>query len=70
MYLAAKRAPWSDYADFWPEFTKAIIPLQKSYAASWSPGRFQWVDSGHDMHAEQPGAVLDALRWVVVQGAA
>ena len=68
VYLAAKRAPWSDNADFGPKYTKAIIPLQKSYAASWSPGKFEWVDSGHEIHSEKPGVVGDAVRWVVREG--
>lgn len=68
VYLAAKQAPWSDYTDFGPRYTKAIIPLQKSYAASWSPGKFVWVDSGHEIHSEKPGAVGDAVRWVVKEG--
>jgi pimeloyl-ACP methyl ester carboxylesterase len=68
VYLAAKQAPWSDYAEFGPKYTKAIIPLQKAYAASWSPGKFEWVDSGHEIHAEKPGVVGDAVRWVVKEG--
>jgi pimeloyl-ACP methyl ester carboxylesterase len=68
VYLAAKQAPWSDQTDFGPKYTKAIVPLQKSYAASWSPGKFEWVDSGHDIHVEQPGAVGHAVRWVVANG--
>ena len=68
VYLAAKQAPWSDYTDFGPRFTKAIVPLQKAYAAGWSPGKFQWVDSGHEIHTEKPGAVGDAVRWVVKEG--
>jgi pimeloyl-ACP methyl ester carboxylesterase len=69
VYLAAKQAPWSDYTEFGPRYTKAIIPLQKSYAASWSPGKFVWVDSGHEIHIEKPGVVGDAVRWVVKEGA-
>ena len=66
VYLAAKRAPWSrEYADFGRAYTKAIVPLQKAYAASWSPGKFEWVDSGHEIHSEKPGVVGDAVRWVV-----
>ena len=68
VYLAAKQAPWSDYTDFGPQFTKAIVPLQKSYAASWSPGKFVWVDSGHEIHSEKPDVVGDAVRWVVEEG--
>lgn len=68
VYLAAKQAPWSAIADLGPAYTKAIVPLQKSYAASWSPGRFQWVDSGHDIHSEKPEVVADAVRWVVKEG--
>lgn len=68
IYLAAKQAPWSDRADAGPQYTKAIIPLQKSYAASWSPGKFVWVDSGHEIHSEKPGVVGDAVRWVVREG--
>ena len=68
VYLAAKQAPWSDRAEFGPQYTKAIIPLQKSYAASWSPGKFVWVDSGHEIHTEKPGVVGDAVRWVVRKG--
>jgi hypothetical protein len=41
------------------------IPLQQAYAESWSPGKFEWVDSGHDIHVEKPEAVADAVRWVV-----
>jgi pimeloyl-ACP methyl ester carboxylesterase len=67
VYLAAKQTPWSDQTDFGPDYTKAIIPLQKSYAASWSPGKFEWVDSGHDIHVEQPAVVADAVRWVVAK---
>jgi pimeloyl-ACP methyl ester carboxylesterase len=70
VYLAAKQAPWSDYSEFGPRFTKAIVPLQRSYAESWSPGRFVWVDSGHDIHSEKPRAVGDAVRWVVEEGRA
>ena len=55
--------------EFGPPFTKAIIPLQKSYAASWTPGKFVWVDSGHDIHYEKPAVVGDAVRWVVVGAA-
>ena len=65
MYLAAKQAPWSGYTEFGKAYTRAIVPLQKSYAAGWSPGRFVWVDAGHDIHAEKPSAVGDAVRWVV-----
>jgi len=69
VYLAAKQAPWNEvYADFGTKYAEAIIPLQKAYAASWSPGKFVWVDSGHDIHAVQPGAVGDAVRWVVKEG--
>jgi pimeloyl-ACP methyl ester carboxylesterase len=68
VYLAAKQAPWSDRAEFGPRYTRAIVALQKSYAASWSPGRFEWVESGHDIHVEQPGVVGDAVRWVVDEG--
>ena len=68
VYLAAKQVPWSDRSEYGPDYTKAIVPLQKSYAASWSPGKFEWVDSGHNIHVEQPGAVGDAVRWVVDQG--
>jgi hypothetical protein len=68
VYLAAKQAPWSDQTEFGAEYTKAVIPLQESYAASWSPGKFEWVDSGHDIHVEKPGVVGDAVRWVVDQG--
>jgi pimeloyl-ACP methyl ester carboxylesterase len=69
VYLAAKQAPWSNQTDMGPAYTKAIISLQKSYAASWSPGEFVWVDSGHDIHAEKPAVVGDAVRWVVKEGA-
>jgi pimeloyl-ACP methyl ester carboxylesterase len=68
VYLAAKQAPWSDNVDFGPRYTKAIVPLQKSYAASWSPGKFVWVDSGHEIHRDKPGVVGDAVHWVVKQG--
>jgi pimeloyl-ACP methyl ester carboxylesterase len=68
VYLAAKQAPWSDRSEFGPKYTKAIVPLQKSYAASWSPGKFEWVDSGHNIHVEQPGVVGDAVRWVLDKG--
>ena len=68
VYLAARRAPWSDDVGMGRRFTRLIVPLQKSYAASWSPGRFQWVDSGHEIHSEKPGAVGDAVRWVVENG--
>jgi pimeloyl-ACP methyl ester carboxylesterase len=68
VFLAAKQAPWSDSTQFGPKYVKAIIPLQKSYAASWSPGRFVWVDSGHEIHQEKPGVVGDAVRWVVKEG--
>jgi pimeloyl-ACP methyl ester carboxylesterase len=69
VYLAAEQAPWDVvYAEFGPRYTEAIIPLQKSYAASWSPGKFVWVDSGHDIHTERPDVVGDAVRWVVKEG--
>ena len=68
VYLAAKQAPWSDNADFGPRWAKAIVPLQKSYAASWSPGKFEWVDSSHEIHQEKPDVVADAVRWVVKEG--
>ena len=68
VYLAAKQAPWSENAEAGPQWTKAIIPLQKAYAASWSPGKFVWVDSGHEIHYEKPGVVGDAVRWVVRKG--
>jgi hypothetical protein len=68
VYLAANQAPWSDYTEFGPRYTKAIVPLQKSYAASWSPGKFEWVNSGHEIHSEKPRVVLDAVRWVVKEG--
>jgi len=69
VYLAAKQAPWNDSnTEFGPRYTKAIIPLQKSYAASWSPGRFMWVNSGHEIHSEKPDVVGDAVRWVVKEG--
>ncbi len=67
VYLAAKQAPWSEQSEFGPKYTKAIVPLQMSYAASWSPGKFQWVDSGHEIHVEQPGVVGDAVRWTVAE---
>lgn len=51
--------------EFGPAWTEAIIPLQQAYAESWSPGKFEWVDSGHDIHVEKPEAVADAVRWVV-----
>jgi pimeloyl-ACP methyl ester carboxylesterase len=66
VYLAARQAPWNEvYADHGPRYTKAIVPLQKAYAASWSPGKFQWVDSGHEIQSERPDVVGDAVRWVV-----
>ena len=68
VYLAAKQEPWSDDTDAGPKYVKAIIPLLKSYAAGWSPGKFQWVDSGHNIHLEKPGVVGDAVRWVVREG--
>jgi len=68
VYLAAKQAPWSDRSEFGPKYTKAIVPLQKSYAASWSPGKFEWVDSGHEIHVEQPAVVAEAVHWVVDEG--
>lgn len=67
-YLAAKQAPWSAATELGPAYTSAIVPLQKSYAASWSPGKFQWVDSGHEIHIEKPGVVAEAVRWVVKEG--
>lgn len=67
-YLAARQEPWSGYTELGSRWTRRIVPLQKSYAASWSPGRFQWVDSGHDIHAEKPAAVAAAVRWVVSKG--
>ncbi len=69
VYLASKQEPWSGYTDMGSAYTKAIVPLQKAYAASWHPGRFVWVDSGHDIHAEKPAVVGDAVRWVVKEGA-
>jgi hypothetical protein len=27
-----------------------------------------WVDAGHDIHAEKPAVVGDAVRWVVKEG--
>ena len=51
-----------------PRWAKAIVSLQKSYAASWSPGKFEWVDSGHEIHQEKPDVVADAVRWVVKEG--
>ena len=68
VYLAAKQAPWSDQTDLGSKYAKAIVPLQQSYAASWSPGKFEWVESGHDIHVEQPGVVADAVHWVVNEG--
>ncbi|GAA1998346.1 alpha/beta hydrolase [Microbacterium pumilum] len=68
VYLAAEHAPWSDQTELGPAYAEAIIPLQQSYAASWSPGKFEWVDSGHDIHSENPGAVGDAVRWIVKEG--
>jgi pimeloyl-ACP methyl ester carboxylesterase len=68
VYLAAAQAPWSDQTELGPAYAEAIIPLQQSYAASWSPGKFEWVDSGHDIHLENPGAVTEAVRWVVSEG--
>ena len=68
VYLAARRAPWSDNLDMGRRYVHRIVGLQKSYAASWSPGRFQWVDSGHEIHTEKPGVVGDAVRWVVAKG--
>ena len=68
IYLAAKQAPWSDEIWFGPRYTKLIIPLQKSYVASWSPGRFVWVDSDHDIQLNKPDAVPDAVRWVIEEG--
>lgn len=68
VYLAAKKEPWSGYTDFGEAFTEAIVPLQKAYATSWSPGKFQWVNSGHEIHAERPAAVGRAVRWVVKKG--
>jgi len=68
VYLAAKQAPWNGATEFGPAYTRGIISLQKSYAASWSPGRFVWVDSGHEIHSERPAVVGDAVRWVVKEG--
>lgn len=68
VYLASKREPWSSYTDMGPAYAKAIVPLQKAYAAGWHPGRFVWVDAGHDIHAEKPAVVGDAVRWVVKEG--
>ena len=51
--------------EFGPRYAKAIVPLQKSYARSWSPGKFVWVNSGHDIHHEKPSVVADAVRWVM-----
>ena len=65
VYLAAKWAPWSDQTDLGPKYQKAIIPLQKAYAASWSPGKFEWVDSGHEIHIERPEVVAAAVKWVL-----
>lgn len=65
VYLAAKQAPWSDLAEFGVAYTRRIVPLQKSYAAGWSPGKFEWVDSGHDIHSERPDVVGAAVRWVL-----
>lgn len=65
VYLAAEREKWSTFSEFGPAWTGAIIPLQQAYAESWSPGKFEWVDSGHDIHVEKPEAVADAVRWVV-----
>jgi pimeloyl-ACP methyl ester carboxylesterase len=65
VYLAAQREPWSGYTDFGHDFTEAIVPLQQSYAESWSPGKFEWVDAGHNIHLEKSEAVADAVRWVV-----
>jgi pimeloyl-ACP methyl ester carboxylesterase len=68
VYLASEREPWSAATDMGAAYSKAIVPLQKAYAASWHPGRFVWVDSGHDIHAEKPAVVGDAVRWVVKEG--
>lgn len=65
VYLAAKQAPWSASAAFGKVYSRKIVPLQKSYAESWSPGKFIWVDSGHEIHYERPEVVGDAVRWVV-----
>ena len=65
IYLASRREPWSDMDEFGPRYAKAIVPLQKSYARSWSPGKFVWVNSGHDIHHEKPSVVADAVRWVM-----
>jgi pimeloyl-ACP methyl ester carboxylesterase len=65
VYLAAKRADWNHETAFGPAWPKAIVALMQSYAAGWSPGKFEWVDSGHDIHAERPDVVGDAVRWVV-----
>jgi pimeloyl-ACP methyl ester carboxylesterase len=68
VYLASKREPWSAMTDFGPAYTEKIVPLQKAYAASWAPGKFLWVDSGHEIHVEKPDVVRDAVRWVVEKG--
>jgi len=65
VYLAAQKKPWNELTEFGSQWTESIIPLQESYAASWSPGKFEWVDSGHDIHAEKPQVVGDTIRWVV-----
>ncbi|MFH8252593.1 alpha/beta fold hydrolase [Microbacterium sp. B2969] len=67
VYLAAKRASWNHETAFGPEWPTAIVALMKSYAASWSPGKFEWVDSDHDIHLERPDIVADAVRWVAEQ---
>ena len=40
-FLAAQQSPASAFTEFGPQFTKAIVPLQEAYAASWSPGKFE-----------------------------
>ena len=65
VFLASEREPASGYSDFGAAYTEAIVPLQKAYAESWSPGKFVWVDAGHDIHVDDPTAVADAVDWVV-----
>ena len=67
VYLAAKQASWNHETAFGPTWPTAIVALMQSYAARWTPGKFEWVDSGHDIHAERPDIVGDAIRWVVDQ---
>ena len=54
--------------EFGPKYVKGVIPLPEVLRGQLVPGKFEWVNSGHEIHQEKPGVVGDPVRWVVRNG--